>query len=202
MAAVSSRDVKEHKPREELLKGWQEIGKTLGFSTEEAQKLEGKLAPQSDRGLSQYRQAQAVNQAVEQITKQNAHFPERDLVRFAAQEARGRGVSSANVLEAVRMKMASGDLVRLKQEPFEERFTTPEMLKIEKHLIDTAKDHARAERHQVLDGTSIQSAFDGMPMLSDEAKGCSRSPHCHNGRGCSCDRHGRDRQNNDAQNLR
>lgn len=170
MAAVSSRDVKEHKPREELLKGWQEIGKTFGFSTDQAQKLAGRIVPHTDLGLSQFRQAQAVKEAVEQITKQTAHFPERDLVRFAAQEAQGRGVSSANVLEAVRMKMASGDLVRLKREPFEERFTTPEMLKIERHLIDTAKDHGKAERHKVRDGSAIQSAFDRMPLLSDEQK--------------------------------
>ena len=150
MAAVSSREAKEHLPREELFKSWKETGRSHGFTAEKVKDLEGRFQSPSPSERSQ-RKDLVVSDALGEITNHHAHFPARDFVRYAAQEAQGRGLSSAEVLAAVNTKLESEQVVKLKASAAELRFTTREMIEVERHLIDTAKNQSKDRSHIIKD---------------------------------------------------
>ena len=132
VSALETRELKECLPRAELFRQWQEIGRSLGFSTEQAAALFSNEVHAIDAGkLGQI----AAVAATEKITENQSHFAARELIRRVAEEAQGIGLSASAVLSAVSNHLGTDDIVQLDDFRGEARFTTLSMLELERSLM-------------------------------------------------------------------
>ncbi len=138
--ALTTRDHKEQQPREDLLKEWRETGLRFGFGVEQIEALvsaSGLRAEADDIFAAR----QAALKAVGRVTEGQATFLERDLVRFTAEEAQDKAFGADLVLSAVDDVLAnSPELVRLGVIDGEVRFTTKEILEIEKDMMKRVEE--------------------------------------------------------------
>ena len=137
-ACLKTRPKKEIVPREELFDRWQAIGREHGFSEREVAALLRGPKPIRDLALET---TQAISRAVKRATSNEIGFSERGLIRLAAEEAQGVGVSGTTIVAAVRSYLSGGEAIRLHgaNNPL---FTTREMLETERSLfkmVDTSK---------------------------------------------------------------
>jgi Ti-type conjugative transfer relaxase TraA len=136
VAAFDTREVKQHVPRVELFQTWEGQGRELSFGRDEALELLHHGRRRTARELALARQ-EVISRAVTACTKNQSYFTEREMVRFAAVEAQGLGLSGADVLKTVREEIEhSKDIVRLGVSRNEERFTTREMLELERKMLE------------------------------------------------------------------
>lgn len=134
IAALNTRGVKDHVPRDVLFSQWQEFGKEKGWGSAELQALTLQAKPNRDIGLEK---KEVVENAVNKITAHQSHFSERDLIRFSAEEAQGRGVGADDILRASRDHLkGSGEIVSLGKYRGEERYTTKEILQLESKMLE------------------------------------------------------------------
>lgn len=93
-AALATREVKGHVARAELFAIWCDVGRAMGWSTEDAARL--------IKAQRQAHDPQAALEAANEIlsTRRKETFPARDLIRILAEEGQGRGLDAAAVLEA------------------------------------------------------------------------------------------------------
>ena len=74
--------------------------------------------------------------AVQEIMASQSHFTERDAVRRVAELAAGRGFGSQILVDAVRNELrTSNSLIRFENQQGEPRYTTQEMLDIERRML-------------------------------------------------------------------
>jgi len=142
VAAFDTREAKAHVPRVELFQTWAEQGRELSFGRDQALELLGEGLERSvkERALAK---RQILDRAIAQCTKNQSYFTERELVRFAAVEAQGLGLSAGDVLKAVKDELGhSREIVHLGVSKHEERFTTREMLELERNMLE----HVRYSR--------------------------------------------------------
>jgi conjugative relaxase-like TrwC/TraI family protein len=166
-AALATREKKEHFDRSELRDAWQEIGRAYGFTPE---KVEGLLHCQRRRSDHEERLQSAVSTAVKKLMQSHAHFSERDLVRYAAEEAQGKCLSASVIREAVREELEkSPEIVRLGRVKDELRYTTREMLKVEKKMLDQVEELNRRSGHIVSDRTT-KAVLAEHPSMKEEQK--------------------------------
>lgn len=146
MAALTTRQVKEHVAREELFGQWQKYGAEQGWGPEKAQALcrEHWLKPESPAWVRDL----VVKEAVQEITKQSSHFAEQDLVRKAAEHAQGRGIGAQQVLDGVRQYLSSAAICLTPSLPLK-LYTTPEMLAVEKKMLEQVEMSRSSQRHPV-----------------------------------------------------
>lgn len=146
MAALTTRQIKEHVAREELFEQWQKYGAEHGWGTEKAQSLcrEHWLKPE----FPQWVRDLVVKEAVQEITKQSSHFAEQDLVRKAAENAQGRGIGAQQVLDGVRQYLSSEAICLTPTLPLK-LYTTPEMLAVEKKMLEQVEMSRGIQRHTV-----------------------------------------------------
>jgi conjugative relaxase-like TrwC/TraI family protein len=132
--ALATRQAKEHLARSDLFRSWQETGQDHGFTVESVKSLLMKQGPRHDLAG---RVSDCIKRAVEGITRHESHFSERDLVRRAAEEAQGMGIAASVLRHGVKEALArSPDIVCLGRAKGEIRFTTREMLALEKKMLD------------------------------------------------------------------
>jgi conjugative relaxase-like TrwC/TraI family protein len=130
---LATRQAKEHLPRAELLPTWQEVGRRHGFTAENANALLLRQGPRQDLAG---RVGNCIQAAAARITRHDSHFPERELVRRAAEEAQAMGIPASALRHLVKQELArSPEFVCLGRANGEIRYTTREMLALEKKLL-------------------------------------------------------------------
>ncbi len=166
VATLATRREKEHLPREVLLQRWQAEARALGFDAEQIRELCGQ-APVRD---TSWEAKEAVARALEKLTRQHSHFTERELLRAALEDAPGRGVWAARIEREVTETLGRGqEIVSLGRQGRALRYTTREMLAVEKALLDSA-ERSRENRQHVLKAATVSSVLRGHPELNPEQR--------------------------------
>lgn len=164
VAALTTRRVKEHVARDELFTAWRATGAAYGFTPEQVRGLFGnppqrEAVPGADP---------LVHAAAEKITQRQSHFSRADLVRRTAEEAQGRGLGADAVRRAVQRHLADErGFVRLGRVGGEERFTTREVLALEKQLLARV-EASRSDTSHVLAARTVQVVLGRHPGLNRE----------------------------------
>ncbi len=144
--ALTSRTHKEHQSRETLLGEWQETGRNFGWSHEQVNALvtDGRVRSENELEIGA-RLAALI--AIERITEGRATFTQQELVRFTAEEAQGCGIGAERSIDVARRMLESApQLVRLGLIDGEIRYTTQEILALEKEMmnrVEQSKGHDR-----------------------------------------------------------
>jgi Ti-type conjugative transfer relaxase TraA len=146
MAAVTTRQVKQHVAREELFEQWQQHGEQSGWGTEKAQKL--CLSSQRELDPPEVAKALAVRDALTEITSQNSYFAAKDLVRRTAEQAQGRGIGAREALDAAK-EFLKDHAVSLGDSRGQPLYTTREMLELERGMLEKVEASRDRQSHQV-----------------------------------------------------
>jgi len=164
---IDTRQGKEKRTREELFLAWQEVGRAFGFSTEEVKGLLMKQGPRHD--LAE-RVHTALDTSLLKITQSQSHFRERDLLRHTAEESQCQGLPAFIIRHTVRQELErSEEIVRLGRVKGEERFTTREMMDLEKALRSYVESSKQNTFHQVPPET-VNAVLARYGTITDEQK--------------------------------
>lgn len=161
---LASRPSKGHQPRGELLSQWQEVGRLHGFTAADVDRL---LMRQGHRHDLAGRADACIRLGALTITKHASHFPERELVRQAAVHAQTVGVSASVLRHRVKDALTRWpEFVRVGEKSGEIRYTTREMLALEKKMLSQVEE-LKALPSQAIAEKAIRSVEGA---LSDEQK--------------------------------
>lgn len=145
---LETRKAKRERSRAEVFEETRNIARELGLPLNY---VEGLLSPQ--KKLSPERKDEIKEElfrsAVQKISDQHSHWNERDLTEVIAQEAQGTGLDGRDVRELLQNKLSGQELVRIGElvterkddsrgvwrDRSEDRFTTPEILRIEGKML-------------------------------------------------------------------
>lgn len=167
VAALDTRGRKAILPRKELYARWEAEALALGFTAETARAL-FREPPCRDRIAEA---ANAAGRALSRITTSQSHFSERDLLRFAAEEAQGHGVDAAEVRAAVVAHLLrSKEIVRLGFHHGELRYTTTEILELEQRLLTLVEESKRVASHVLSRETIEEVLSERSTMTSEQAE--------------------------------
>ncbi|MEI7578362.1 MAG: MobF family relaxase [Armatimonadota bacterium] len=147
VAAIETRDAKEAISRAQLFEDWIRTGSEFGWSASQVERLLGSVIParNKERELSE-----TGILALAKITSEQAHFCEREFIRRVAEESQGRGIFAKDVRAKCSLDLQrSPDIIRLGLHGSEKRYTTKQMLLLEKSLLDKAEQMAENILHQV-----------------------------------------------------
>lgn len=162
IAALDTRQAKQEFSRAQLFQDWQTTGVEQGWSTPEVKTLIQTPVPRQQ----EMPQKIAV-EAVQGLTVQNSTFTEMDLIRAMAERAPESGLSAERILKQASSTLQSAAVVRLTREAEEPRYTTPEILALEKEMLQRVAMTERDHRYQVKP-THYQRAVAERPTLSTE----------------------------------
>lgn len=148
LVALETRRKKElERPRAELLKEWQAVGREFGVDAATLRNgLKPYRAPTKEERAS--RQADAFREGVEALSEQHAHWNKADLVRALAEHATGK-LAARDVRELAADKLRSPELIDLGDlrtggkslktrrylERHEARYSTPEIKRLEQRML-------------------------------------------------------------------
>lgn len=164
VAALDTRRGKALVPRVDQLAEWQETGRRHGFAQEQVDALCGRAAGR-DREAELRHAAEA---AVALATRQQSYFTRSELIRFLAQEAQGRGIGVDEAVGAAdRVLSESPEVVCLGVWKDKVRFTTKEMLELERSLLSRVEQSKPDASHR-LRAETVASVIDGRPTITDE----------------------------------
>lgn len=146
-AALATREPKDLvAPRSELFRQWHEGGRENGFGEAQAKAIMGR-APERDRTKEM---AQAFREALGKITASQSHFSEKDFIRYVAEASQGRGLDARLIRGWAKYDLEhSPEVVRLGTAKGEKRYTTVEMMTLEKELLKTAERLKTDTSHKV-----------------------------------------------------
>ncbi|HAB15185.1 MAG TPA: hypothetical protein DCE44_01925, partial [Verrucomicrobiales bacterium] len=163
--AFETRATKVVIDREKLLGQWRKIGLGHSWSSEQlAILLRAPLAP---RDVQREREATA-NTALKRVTEFDSHFAQRDLTRALAEEAQGRGLGACEVY-ALRDQLFQGrQVIPVGFRDRETRYSTPEMLAVEKRMLQVTRDLHGADRPWSSDQANREDVIGRYPSLSQE----------------------------------
>ena len=142
-AALDTRPEKDPLSRDELLPGWQQVGRAFHWSSKELSFLLHSPFPPRHATVELAQTSQAALQA---LTLTDSHFTARHLIQALAEEAQGRGLDADAILQLQTQLLTSQCVVPLQSISDERHWTTPEMLAMEKHVLRVAEAMRRAER--------------------------------------------------------
>lgn len=142
IAAFATRTRKTHIPRAELFENWQAIGRAHHWTRRNVELLVG--APFPGRNRSQ-EITQAGRKALEALTDHESHFSLRQLTQAVAEEAQGRGLGAQDIHHIREALVRSGQAIRVGERRREGQFSTPEMIAIERELLEAAARLKSAE---------------------------------------------------------
>lgn len=165
VAATETREAKEAVSRAELFAAWRKDGQHYEWTTRQADQLFRAVRVKRNEGEELER---AGEQAILRLTQSQAHFTQRDFVRFMAEEAQASGLSAAQVIEGAQARLLhSDDIVRLGRYYGEERFTTKEMLSLEKSLLAATEKLSQSQAH-VVSAEGVMRTLSQHGELSEE----------------------------------
>ncbi len=158
--ALTSREVKRHVARGELLEKWSGEGADHKFDMHEV------LSPRlggTPRSLKE-----GMKRA-ERIADQLSHFTERDIVRQVAESLQDGGVSANEIRAAVSQAVDSSDIVSLGEDEGYAQYTTAELYSVESELLELA-EQSRSDSRHVIDSQSVERVLRSRACssLSDE----------------------------------
>lgn len=147
IAALSTRKSKEIKDPAELRQNWLDRAAAYGYGPEHMHPGHG----------HEYEDQRSAHDVLKEITEHSAVVRERDIAYAAAVAAQhaGRGADAAEALAAE----ARGEAVRLTDERGNVRYTTREMIRIEREIVDIARA-GRDDTTHALSDEQIDAALD------------------------------------------
>ena len=123
-------------PRAELFAQWQDVGRKFRFTQETIAGLLGRTKTRDQ--AAEYRKA--LKEAVEQLTYQDSHFNERQLLTEVLNASQGRGLDPQFVLKETRRQLNRDHrFVKLGPKNGQMCYTTREVMAVEKELLQTVK---------------------------------------------------------------
>lgn len=165
--ARKTRTRKQHIARKTLFENWQAIASKHDFGPEQVERLLVQQERRLDLGA---RAAEALEHGLARATEQQSHFAERDLVRYTAEAAQYRGVSADVVRHVVDVALShSGQVVKLGVVQGEQRYTTPEMLEVERRLLQVVQDSQSDKRH-IARAETVAAVIEERRTLTPEQK--------------------------------
>ncbi|RUL88008.1 MobF family relaxase [Tautonia sociabilis] len=179
LITLETRRAKEERPRSERLTEWQEIAWTYGVDRETIAAHLRAPPPLTPSEKERVRTS-VFAEAIRDLSEHHAHWSEKDLTQKIAEAAQGRGLDARDVLETVANKLASPDLVPLGRlvteqrdlakrryaERSEDRYTTPEMLRIEREMLERV--NRMADRNSTVGERIVTGVLGLRPTLSEE----------------------------------
>ena len=166
-AALATRTEKEVPPRDELFLRWQEVGRAHHWSAKELGWL--LHAPFPPRDL-QRAAVDASGAALAALTHKDSHFSARQLVQALAEEAQGRALDADTVLQLHAQLLRSPQVVPLQLIFEEQRWTTPEMLRLEAHVLQVAETMRGVETPLPGSEHVLNEVLSRHPHLSEEQR--------------------------------
>ncbi len=124
---VSTREKKEHVARELLFEKWQETGREHNFSAE-------RLLNRAPIRNLELETLFASHAAAQEVTKSQAYFTEKEIIRRTAEAGQGRGIGIDEVLKGVDDYLKT-DAVNLGKIRGENYYTTPEIIALEAKML-------------------------------------------------------------------
>ena len=148
-AALKTRSAKEHAPRADLFPLWQKTAAALGFTPLRA--TLSQLYQEARRSLKPGETAQQrVQAALKDITRQESHFSERDLLKATLLLAPGSGQSLEELMSAVKTALTEGaGIARLGELNGEVRYSTREIIELEQKMLTAVKATRKQDNHEV-----------------------------------------------------
>jgi len=177
-AAFETRDKKSALPRSTLFANWQEVGRTYHWSSKELSWLINARFP--ERNVAQ-ETALCSDAALQALTYHDSHFSARQLVQALAEAAQGRGLNADTVIDLRERLLTSTQVVSLKTRFGEPRWTTPEMLTLEKHALQTADNLHHRERNLPDARSLVNQVLHNHAQLSVEQREALRHVTGHEG---------------------
>jgi Ti-type conjugative transfer relaxase TraA len=164
VAALDTRGEKVILPRAELYLRWQKEALAYGLTEDTVRSLQREVERVDP--TAELKTSTAL--ALTRITNHQSHFSERELVRFAAEEAQGRGVGADALLREVKEVLStSAEVVRLGTIRGEVRYTTREILALEERLLGLAEASRGDGAHVVSMGT-VSQVLASRPTVTGE----------------------------------
>lgn len=161
-AALATRKAKNSFNRSELRGAWRALASKLNFCTREISAHVQAPIDASSQAAS------AVKAGLEKVIRERGHFTETDLLRFSAQEAQCNNVGAEHIISAVRQLLENdADIVRLRKVRGEHRFTTKEILDLEKRLFAAAQDSVECKQH-IVSNEVLAKTFSSFESLGPE----------------------------------
>jgi len=164
VAARVTRDEKVLQSRAELFAEWKKVGAEHRFTEQSVERLR---VGAKCRNPSQEISA-CWSQAVQELMASQSHFTERDAVRRAAELVPGRGIGSQILVEAVRHELrTSNSLIRFENQQGEPRYTTQEMLDIERQMLRSIAKLSTNQQHSV-STPNLDKVIKARPTITSE----------------------------------
>ncbi|MEK8089282.1 MobF family relaxase [Thermithiobacillus plumbiphilus] len=162
VAALDTRRPKEHVSQSGLLADWQQRGAACGFGPEQA---------------AQARQAEPVQgepmpgrpEILRTLTETASTFRQADIFRAVATMAQGTTMGAAGVRDVVAGLTQDREIVRLRGADGSTRYSTREMIALERGMADGAMRRQHETAHHVSDH-AIGQAMSARPTISDEQR--------------------------------
>jgi len=165
VVAFETRKTKQALDRPTLFTEWREVELQHGWSTEQVDQL--LRMPLGPRNLPKERQ-RTEGEALERFTLHDSHFSRRDLVRSLAETAQGRGLGAQEVYALRYAIMQTRQVILIGQKDREARYTTPEMLEVERRFLVAARQLQSDGRPVEI--SARDAALDRYPTLSAEQR--------------------------------
>lgn len=161
---LESRQTKDRITRD--FERWQKENSTQGFGpTEQARLLEG--GKDQTSSTSAHEQKERAGAALKELTRQNSTFNVYALYRAVAETAIG-AQSADDIERTVDTARKSREVLQVGQNSHgEERFSTREMYRIEREVMQTVKQRRGEGLHRV-PAQSVEDAIVRRPTITDE----------------------------------
>lgn len=155
LATLSTRKVKQHVARDELLSTWRAAGDANGFSTRKAAKLLQREEPRSRNP------SELARETIDELAQNRSFFYERDVIRLMAEAAQDGSLSARDLTSAAKETLASEKILRFEdaRKPGRICFTTRELYELEQGILDTA-DRSRNDTRHVVAEEALRSSID------------------------------------------
>lgn len=172
VAALSTRQVKEHVPRGQLFDDWRAKGEEHGWSTKQVLEILDRVRrvgpaerPKSEKEVTR----ELAAQAIKELTTQQSYFTERQLTRALLEGAQGRGISADNIIASVSEHLGTMEVVPIGEIRGEKHFTTRAIRDQEKELLADIENGVRSTAHQASNKT-VREIFARHERLNDEQR--------------------------------
>ncbi|MDE3023736.1 MAG: relaxase domain-containing protein, partial [Pseudomonadota bacterium] len=158
-ASLQTRAAKGEINRQEFMQDWKKQAAELGFTQKKAENLKndspGKVLNKPD-----------ADQILQSLTEQQSTFSSIQVLHEAAKAAQGAGMTAKDAETFAEKALSREDVIRLENQKGEVRYTTREMLDLEKRMADTALKMKENTTHRI-SNQIIEEAVKGKG-LSDE----------------------------------
>lgn len=164
VAALDTRESKESKARAELFREWEEVRLNHGFGLEQVRLCLGR------KEKEELSVNELIAQSVNSITERANTFTRSNLVRGVAERSQGGGFSAAEILSAIDSELlGKGEILDLGLIEGQKRYTTREILELEKRLLSRAGELIQGQSKRVSEET-VSRVLESRPTMTEEQR--------------------------------